>query len=62
MELSTWMGVGGCGQFNLFRVVRMGTASLELRKRAPNSTSAAEDIMLRRILQTPWMIPLRRGV
>ena len=50
VELFTCMGVGGCGKFISIKVVRMGTASLVLRKRAPSSASADEDMMLLRIL------------
>ena len=62
VELSTCMGVGGCGHFISISVVRMGTISLELGKRVPSSASASEDMMLRRILHTIWIIPLMIGV
>ena len=44
VELSVWIGVGGCGQPILIRVWRMGTISLESIKRPPSLALAAKDI------------------
>ena len=61
VELSTHMGVAGCGWPSSVRVVRMGIASCPLMKVAPISASAADDMTLLMIFDTVWM-GLLRGV
>ncbi len=61
VELSTWIGVGGCGWPISSNVVCRGTASVVFSKTAPHSASAAEDMTLRMILDLLRMAPLPRS-
>ena len=51
INLSHWTGVEGCGWTISINAVWMGTSSWALMSTVPNSTSAADVIMLRNILQ-----------
>jgi hypothetical protein len=44
VELSTWIGVGGCGWPSSSSVVRIAMTYLQLWKAAPSSASAADAI------------------
>ncbi len=55
--LSTWIGVGGCGCPNSASIKRMTFAFCELRKRAPNSASAADATTSFKIAQVMRMFP-----
>ena len=61
VELSVWIGVRGWGCPISLSVFRIGTAVRALRKRAPSSASAAEDITLRMIFDTFNTAPLLGG-
>ena len=62
VELLTCIGVGGWGWPISMSVVCMGTAAWPLRKRAPYSASAEDDMTLRKILHKTWTKLLRMGV
>ena len=62
VELSTCIGVGGWGLFISINVVLIGTAAWPFRNSAPYSASAAEAMMLHKILHMIKMNPLRMGV
>ena len=61
VELSTWIGVAGCGCPSLRSKVRIGTASWPLMYAEPISVSAAESIPFDIICEMEWMGPLKRG-
>ena len=60
VELSLWIGVGGCGQNFSIRVYQMGTISLAEMKRPPSLASAAEDITNIMICAIVRMGPFQR--
>ena len=62
VELSTWMGVFGCGQPISMSVCLMGTNSLAVMKSAANSASAADDMTNLMILASVMIGPLSRGM
>ena len=62
VELSTWIGVTGCGRPISRSKVRIRTASWPLMQVDSILASAAEHIMLDMMQEMEWMGPLRRGV
>ena len=56
--LSMWMGVGGCGWPNSWRVSLIIFASWALKNKAPNSASAAEAATNFKMVQSTWIAPL----
>lgn len=60
VELSMWMGVGGCGWPNSSSVSRSIFASFAFKNNAPNSASAAEAATNRRTVLTTRTAPLRK--
>ncbi len=54
-----WMGVGGCECPSLSRDRQKTLDSWALRKRAPNSASAADAASSLRMMQVIWIAPLR---
>ena len=60
VELSTHMGVGGCGRSSFYKVAQMRINSCLLMKVAPISASAADAMTWLMILETVWMGPLSR--
>ena len=58
--LSMWMGVGGCGWPNLWRVILVFFASCVLRKNYPRSASAADATTSLRIAQVMWIFLFNR--
>ena len=61
VELSTWIGVVGCGCPSSQSKVRIGTDSWLLMYAAPIYASEAEPITFDIIHEMEWMGPLRRG-
>ena len=61
VELSTWIGVVGCGCPSLRSKVRIGMAYWPLMCATPISALAAEPITLDMIREMEWMGTLRRG-
>ena len=59
---SVCIGVGGCSCPIALRACRAGIASLQLMKRAPSSTSAAEDITVLMIWEMVTTAPLLAGM
>ena len=55
---SVWMGIHGCVWPGSSSVLCMGTAVLAFKNNAPSSTSAADDIMLRMIVDRLRTTPL----
>ena len=62
VELSIWMGVGGCGCPNSSSRCRSGIASRALMYKAPSSASAAEDITALIICAIMSIAPLFHGM
>jgi hypothetical protein len=60
-ELSTWIGVGGWGQFISSRVTQSGQASWALWKHALASASVAEERTLGMMMLTMWTAPFNFG-
>ena len=56
--LSVWIGIRGCGCPRSFSVLRMGTDVLVFKNNAPSSSSAADDITLRMIVDRLSTAPL----
>ena len=61
VELSVWIGVRGWGCPISRRVILVGTAVFALRKSAPNSALAADDITVRMICEMLSTAPLLGG-
>ena len=61
VELSTWIGVGGCLCPNSSSRCRIGTASRALMYSAPSSASAADDMTALMIWETVNTAPLFGG-
>ncbi len=61
VELSVWMGVRGCACPNSSRVFRIETAVFTFKNNAPNSASAADDIMFLMIVDRLTTAPLFGG-
>ena len=59
--LSMWMGVGGGGCPSSCNMIRMTSASLALRNKAPSSASAAEAVMHFKIVHDVSTAPLSRA-
>ena len=61
VELSIWMGIGGCVCPSSSSRLRSGMASSALMYRAPSSASAAEDMTDLMICAIVSIAPLFRG-
>ena len=61
VELSTCIGVGGCGCPISSRAIRRGTASFAVKNMAPTSASIAELMTLFIIFASTWITPLGVG-
>ena len=59
VELSMWMGVGGCGCPSSSKVRHITLASFAFKNKAPSSASAADAATNLRIVQRTWIVPLR---
>ena len=61
VELSTWMGVGGCGCPISSRIVRSVTASFMFLNSAPTSASTAEETTTSMVEERLRMGPLNNS-